>query len=276
MFSQSSGTTTVAADSFTTLTEFQEGLPVRLIATRRADFKTCSPDEAVSSVVARNTDEFDYFPIVESGASAADGRIIGLLNIVKFTHADQHDCFVRDRMDPLTEDNLIGADASILTFFRHADQRGCRLVVSGLEIYGLVTLSDLQRLPVRASLFAMVTHLEMIMANAIRKEFTNTDGWLARLSDARQAKINRSVAEIKSHDAYVEHLLFTQFADKREIIKKSRSFQWDKDDFYDQMKQIEALRNDLAHANAYAPTRETAVRTCETVRFIDLWIERLS
>jgi hypothetical protein len=60
---------------------------------------------------------------------------------------------VYEKMRHLSEANLIGADASILAFVRDADRHKCRLVVSGCEISGLVSLSDLQRLPVRAALF---------------------------------------------------------------------------------------------------------------------------
>jgi hypothetical protein len=58
---------------------------------------------------------------------------------------------VSARMSRLSDENLIGADASILTFVRNADRQKCRLVLSGLEISGLVSLSDLQRLPVWAA-----------------------------------------------------------------------------------------------------------------------------
>ena len=67
---------------------------------------------------------------------------------------------VSDVMRPLSEGNLLGADASILTFIRYADHQKCRLIVSGHEISGLVCLSDLQRLPVRAALFGLVTCLK--------------------------------------------------------------------------------------------------------------------
>jgi len=179
-------------------------------------------------------------------------------------------------MRPLSEENLIGADASLLTFIRNADRQMCRLVVSGPEINGLVSLSDLQRLPVRAALFAMVTHLEITMAHAIRSEFNQSEDWINRLPDARQSKVHEQIAKAKSQDTFVEALLFTQFADKVTIIKKNPAFGWGKTSFKGELNQIESLRNDLAHANNYAGTPETAKRICETVRLMDQWIERLA
>ncbi len=134
-------------------------------------------------MVTRNQGGFDYFPVVEC-ADAFPERVIGLVELAPFMHGATPRGCVRDQMRPLSEENLIGADASILAFIRNADQQECRLVVSGPEISGLVSLSDLQRLPVRAALFAMVTHLEITMAHAIRSECNRSEDWLIRLSAA--------------------------------------------------------------------------------------------
>jgi CBS domain-containing protein len=141
---------------------FEEGLPVRLIATPRADFKTCHADESLADVLERNREGFDYFPVTETGGGT---RIVGLVDLTSFHQGEQPDGHVRDKVTRLTEANLIGADAGIITFVKNADQHGCRLVVAGAEISGLVTLSDLQKLPVQAALFGMITHLEIVMAN---------------------------------------------------------------------------------------------------------------
>ena len=50
----------------------------------------------------------------------------------------------------------------------------CRLVVSGTGIVGLVTLSDLQKLPVRAVLLALLTGLEISMSEAIEQVFSDS------------------------------------------------------------------------------------------------------
>src|SRR5262245_37328916 len=161
-----------------TLSAFQSGLTVDLIATRRADFATCLHDETLSSVVERNRqNQFDYLPVFGSTSARKPESIVGLIEIAPFMHELDTAGIVRNVMRPLSEDNLIGGDASILAFVRDADHQRCRLVVSGHEISGLVSLSDLQKLPVRAALFALVTCLEMIMANVIRREFEGMS-WL--------------------------------------------------------------------------------------------------
>lgn len=258
----------------TTLESFQEKLPVRLIATPRSAFKTCRADEELAIVVGRNNEGFDYFPVVECADGSTRERIIGLVQVVM--HGAEPWGTVRERMRPLSEENLIGADASLLTFIRKADEQMCRLVVSGPEIYGLVSLSDLQRLPVRAALFAMVTHLEMTMAQAIRVEFEQSEDWIERLSAQRKSKVRERATAARSEDAFVDELLYTEFCDKVSIVRRSPAFVWSKKSFDDDLGKIQSLRDDLAHANDYAATREAASHVCETVRLMDQWIERLA
>jgi hypothetical protein len=258
---------------------FQKGLTVRLISTDRSTFETCASDETLAAVVDRNRrHDFDYLPVTEPTPND-DGKrahIVGLLEIVTYMHGESEpQGLVREQMRPLLEENLIGADASILTFVRHADGQPCRLVISGSEISGLVTLADLQHLPVRAALFGMVTHLEIVMADAIRREFGQGDDWADRLSTERRDTFIEKIAAAKRDDARVEPLLFTQFCDKTTIIKKRPNFPWSKGAFKGDLQRIEALRNDLAHANDYASTREAARKVCETVRLMETWTELL-
>lgn len=248
-------------------------LPIRLIATGRVELRTCRRDEDISAVVKRNEeDQFDHWPVVTDS-----GHIVGLLELTPFTRSrDPAVGKVGERTVPLTEANLIGADASILSFVRDADRQRCRLVVSQHRISGLVSLSDLQRLPVRTALFAMVTCLEMTMADAIRSEFNGSTKWVERLNGSRRARILEEKKKSKDADTYVDALLFSQFADKVTIIKKSPSFNWPRPKFEDTMHKVEKLRNALAHANDYAATRQQAVETCQTVRAMDDWLAQLA
>jgi hypothetical protein len=263
-----------------TMETFQRGLTVRLISTDRSAFETCASDEALAAVVDRNRrHDFDYLPVTEpiSDNDGKRARIVGLLEIDTYMHGQSEpQGLVRQQMRPLLEENLIGADASILTFVRHADSQPCRLVISGSEISGLVSLSDLQRLPVRAALFGMVTHLEIVMAGAIRAEFGTSDDWMGRLLPDQRRQVAKKVVKAKENDAYVhDMLLFTQFSDKVTVIKERQNLRWDRGEFEDQLHQIQDLRNDLAHAKDYAVTRNLAKKVCETVRLIEAWTNRL-
>jgi CBS domain containing-hemolysin-like protein len=126
------------------LSVFQAGLTVDLIATSRDLFETCSTNDSVKSVIDRNRQKsFDFLPVLDSSS----GGIVGLIEIAPVVaHAKSH-VRVAEAMQLLSEGNLLGADASIVAFVRNADEQRCRLIISQNEISGLVSLSDLQRLP---------------------------------------------------------------------------------------------------------------------------------
>lgn len=248
---------TRAGDTFETL---HRGLTVGLISTPRDDLKTCSLDDSIADVVMHTTENYDYLPVTaEEG-----GRIVGLFHAVDFT--DKSEGRVREHCRPQSEEHLIGADASILDFIRQADCRPCRLVVSGTGIVGLVTLSDLQKLPVRAALFALVAGLEISMAEAIERSYPAPDDWLRHLSPSRRQKIREEIDKSKDRDGFVDELLFTQFCDKRDILTRLPCLSRRKKSLRDRLKRIEKLRNRLVHANDYAATPEEARNVCDVVR----------
>jgi hypothetical protein len=57
---------------------------------------------------------------------------------------------------------------------------------------------------------------------------------------------------------FVDALLFTQFVDKVTIISKSPLFGSGNGEFERELKQVQTLRNLLAHANDYAATTDAA------------------
>jgi hypothetical protein len=241
------------------------GLTVQVIETSRGDLVTCTAGDAASLVVERNTEQYDFIPVTEHSGTGGD-RIVGLFHAAGFHDGPAPDGAVADHLLPLSEEYLIGADASILDFITDADTRPCRLVLAGPSISGLVSLSDLQRLPVRAALFALITGFEITMAEAIRRMFPANTDWMLLLSEPRQSKIGEEIQKSIQSDAFVDPLLFTQFADKRTIITKMCQISESKSVLEGRLKQIENLRDKVAHANEYAATPEKARNVCAVVR----------
>lgn len=259
------------------LSVFQESLTVGLIATPRAAFVTCGPDESVADVAGRNREErFDHLPVVEP--AEGEPRIVGVLATGTWRDGEAPDEPVRRHTPPLGEDVLIGADASILAFIRGADAQPFRFVVAGQRISGLVSLSDLQQIAVRAALFAVMTHLELTMTQAIRHLFSGDD-WIPKLTAKRQEVIWDRIESARAQENLVDRLLYTDFRDKVAILGRSWPFGGDGEEkirFGRDLDNILNLRNRLAHSGDYAATREDAVHVCECVRSMDRWIDTLS
>ena len=237
------------------------GLTVELIATKLPQLMTCAPDEPLSVVKARNTEPYDFLPVLAPGDGGRD-RIVGLFHAAKVFDETPADGRIEQHYAPLSEDCLIGADTSILNFVMDADEMPCRLVISGARIVGLVSLSDLQKLPVRAALFALITGFEIAMFEAIKRECPNDDDWKRYLSDGRRDKINEEIEQSHQGDGFVNELLFSQFCDKSEILLKGFQLPRSKTS----LRGIQKLRDSLAHANEYAASPEQARNVCAVVR----------
>ena len=229
------------------------GLTVRQIAVPRSEFRTCSASDLVSEVRARNRDPmFDYLPVQD-----ADGHLLGLF----FDHAiydarcGRNDSEVGERMDPLSEADLIGAETPITDLIGQI-RRKPFLVISARAIIGMVAWSDLQKLPVRAALFALVTGFELTMYETIQGHFGTQEGWTLSLAQRRLNRAKKEYRDQCERGSDVDLLLCTQFCDKRDILIKSFEFAIEKGKLERKFKAIEQIRNDVAHANNYAMSFE--------------------
>lgn len=240
------------------------GLKVALIATPKKEFLSCSPNDIVYEVAERNVDKFDFMPVIDDKE-----RIVGVIELAPYFREPGPQISVSTVIKPLNEEFLIGADSSIYDFLLDADTRRFRFVISQSGVVGLVSLSDMQKLPVRATLFSLVTALEIQMLEVIGSRLPQSDDWLQLISQERRKNVNDMISRAKLSDGIVNELLFTQFCDKRVIIQKSLLAQHPQRKIFERkMKKIEILRNALAHANMYAETTEQAVEVCKTIRSI--------
>jgi len=239
------------------------GLTVELIATPRRDLKVCSADDRIADVIKENIEHYDYLPVVRS---EDDQKITGLFHTKRLAGNAPPGTTVAEEFTPLSEETIIGADSSILEFISDADRKPCRLVITGVRIVGLVSLSDLQRLPVRAALFALITGFEITMMSAIRRWYGGEDDWIGNLSDDRRSKLEEQRNLSLSKDGLIDSLLLTQFSDKKQLILKRYQGQRSKSSLKEALSKIEKLRNFVAHANDYAASPDQASEVCAVVR----------
>lgn len=247
--------------SVTTFATMQASLTVAMIATPRKELRTCDATAVVSEVVAANRkDQFDYLPVV-----GGERAIVGMFHARAHRASESVDTIVK-HMEVLSERHLIGADTGLLDFITDADTRPSRLVVAGDGFSGLATLSDLQKLPVRAALFAAITAFEMTMSQVIRERFEHSTAWLSLLTEGRQAKIQEEIERSRKADGIVDELLFTQFCDKGTIVRKAFDLKLSRQVVEKRFSDFQSLRDSLAHANDYAATPDEAKKVCAIVR----------
>ncbi len=247
------------------LARVQGSLTVDMIMTPPADLQTCRRDEIAGDVADRNTKKFSYLPVMDGKE-----RILGLYEAARWFTKKAPRQAIGDDFQVFSEDIVIGADASIVDFVRRADERPTRLVVSGDQVAGLVSLSDLQQLPVRAALFTLITRLEMTMADRIEQEWDtdNGAGWLEALGEDRRRKIEKAIDGARAADGFVSEIAFSQLADKATIMRKNRLIAGSATSLKHDFNAIVELRDYIAHASHYAETPRMARKVCSTVRTI--------
>ena len=249
---------------FEALDRVQASLTVDTIMTVCADLMTCRRDDSPDAVMARNKDHFSFLPVMD-----ATECIEGLYKAEQwFDRKAPHEP-IGDDFERLSDDLAIDVAVSILEFVETADQRPARLVVSGDQVVGLIHLSDLQHLPVRAALFTLMTSLEMAMASRIETEWqADAAGWLKLLSPKRRADVLEEIKDVKRQDAFVGEIVHTYLADKATIIWKKLLIPGTKSKLKSRFRDIGKLRDKIAHANYYAETPEAAREVSTVVRTI--------
>ncbi len=120
------------------------------------------------------------------------------------------------------------------------------------ENYGIITKGDLQKIPVRMWLFALVSILEMQFLRIIRTKFPN-NSWKNNLGAQRLKAVYKIQASRKRHDIAIELDECLQLCDKRDLIAKNiqifGDFKASKNKFRKNLEDIENLmRNPLAHS----------------------------
>ena len=242
-----------------------QGPDVVHIQTPRDQFVTCSPEQRVSDIVHSATvpyDEYDYLPVVRSSSST---QMIGVL-CTRSAAKNAGPTRVQDCYEPLAERHLLGANASILEFVLHADCHPCRFIVAGGRISGLVTLSDLQRLPVRMTLFALLTGFEMTLIEAIRRRYPEEEQWLSLLPPALRDKIRNAIRSGRAEDNFVHGLYSTNLHHKLIIVQHVPCFDYGGECLATELRAIRLLRNKIAHADNFALTQEQAREACRVAR----------
>ena len=232
-----------------TLRGLGAGLQVRHIAT--FEIKHCALDVRVADIESDpDLSVFDYVPVMH------EGRYFGVLHRLEAAAEGT----VEAEMEHFHQGMLVAADMPILEFMGEMGGMPYRLVVDGTRINGFVTRSDLLKLPVRVCVFALITHLEMVMSDLISTAYPKEDAWLGVLTPGRAENVEKRMDGLKKDKLDRSLLSCTEFCDKRDIIlahlKVNAPVGPEVKRFKRSLESIEDVRNALAHAVEYAQNLE--------------------
>lgn len=248
----------------TVLKSLENSLTVALIASW--ELKECTPEEITPGLfLEERFHNISHIPV------RAEGKIIGVLDRGELNEETSRG---EKRIIPLTDGIIISESTGILTYIGLASESSYHLVVRRNAIEGIVTPSDLLKLPVRVVLFALLTHLESAMARTIRK-LCPGESWKIDLKPKRLADVQKRFEEGKGKDLYdVDLLTYTEWCDKREICARKLPIEvlGSKTKFRSDLLKLETLRNNIVHANTYL-TQPRQLR--ELVEKANQWVQLL-
>ena len=192
----------------TALRAIEAGFHVRLIATFDPEL-VWAPVNAPAAEWLVNHPGFDQFPVKDGDAA------VGLL--IRGAAFDRKT--VREAMQALHDRMIVSADTPLTDLIPELCDGHCRLVLRGDRINGLVTQSDLLKLPVRMLLFGLITHLEICLRAFVRSRVRWPE-WLERISHGpRRRQMCREFDTARDARLDPDPLEFTNFHDLIDVLK---------------------------------------------------------
>jgi predicted transcriptional regulator len=246
----------------------ESGLRVGHIAT--TPIQTCDVEENTAAVLADpRFAGFDQIPV------RSDGRVVGVYEPGVSPRNDSASSgAVKHHMRPLDESLLVSAELPLTKFMAIIRTNPYRLVVEGTAIQGIVTWSDLQKLPVRLYVFSLVTHLEMLMLDIIRSRKPRNEDWLDLLPPARQSKIKKDFERFRAARLDPAPLEFTSFGDKRRIVVALLGLD---DSASAELCDLQVnLRDAVDHSAAYADSPAAVQDFARRLETAQRWIDCLT
>jgi hypothetical protein len=225
------------------------------------DLELCLLDTLASEVLTDpRLKEFDHIPVRDGN------RIVGVLERGSVKRAG----LVRDNMRRLDGGMLVSAEESLPKFLPTLAQSPYRLVVGGIEIRGIVTLSDVAKLPVRLLSFTLVAHLEAVLAQIIRKECHKDEDWMSLL-DGERDEVQKRLKSRRKNNIHLFAIEVTDLRHKITVVGKVRRLP----DLIENRKSITTFRNSLAHDGDFVKECSGVRGLLERLSLVQHWIDAL-
>lgn len=165
----------------------------------------------------------------------------------------------RDHMRPFSPDNdLVPDTANLIDVVKSlAINQRCFVVVLD-QVAAIITLSDLEKPPMRMFLFGIITLGEMLMTEIIRHRYRD-GSWQKLISTQRLDKAIQLQEERSRRGQIVDLIDCLQYGDKGWILSYDEDIrkalgQESRTHARKAFKELETLRNNLAHTQEIIPT----------------------
>lgn len=217
--------------------------PVALIATSRVQLQ-CRPQRDWASVEGDPAlADFDHVPLTDDAGQHITRIYVRGTGLVE-----------------LQEGMFMSAGASLIDFLETADHQHFRLLVDGGAVTGMVTLSDVQKLPVYPLLFGLLIAVELLLVDWLRQACGDKpDAWLEHLGPRQRGIIERHWQDAVQRDLAIDKLALASFGHEIQAATAMGLFVGHEQRSVE-IKGLKDLRNLVCHAAAFAPNPKQALR----------------
>lgn len=212
-----------------------ESISVRYIAEALISFDEGAGSQVVS-VFMGEPNNYDVVGVRH------DGLVVGYVK-----RADLSDGTLANYLVKFNPDDIVDESTQLVDVLKRL-RKTTRLFVLILgRIGGIVTRGDIQKVPLRMWLFGLVSMIEMQLLRIIRNRCPN-DRWKTFLTRPRLEKAQELLSDRRKRSEEIDLADCLQFCDKREVIIKGNMLKIEGFDLLGRLKEIEHLRDKLAHA----------------------------
>ena len=183
-----------------------------------------------------------------------DGLVDGYIR-----HEDLSSGVCGDHFNPFTpDDDLIPDTANLIDVVKSlAINQQCFVTILD-RVGAIITMTDLEKPPMRMFLFGMITMIEMTMTEILRQRYADNT-WQELLSDKRVSLAKKLQEERNRRGQQVELIDCLQFGDKGWIITYDEELRAalghkSRRETRNAIKEFETLRNNLAHTQEIIPS----------------------
>lgn len=129
-----------------------------------------------------------------------------------------------DHLVEIASDDVIAESTPMKAALAKVAERKRLFVSTSDAITAIVTRGDLQKAPVRAWLFGLISVIEMQLLRIIREEYP-AESWRKLLSEGRQSKAEELLGHRKAQETEVDLADCLHITDKIAIVSRSVAFQ---------------------------------------------------
>lgn len=137
-----------------------------------------------------NKNNYDLMPLRENG---------GFVGYVERKTLEQTK-EIKEAYREITVEKIVSADTRIIDMISLFQTSRFFFVLQGNSLVGLVTYSDLNKSPVRALLFILISKFEFLLLQRIKSHYKDAVSWFNKLDSTRQTKIRNNFENKRKAD----------------------------------------------------------------------------